>query len=65
MESEFIYTTIQLILTTMDEEKMYFTGQPQPPPSQYESYMIPGTYRIVDGKLYRIVSGCKRCQPEE
>ena len=46
----------QLSLTTAEDEHNYFTGQPegsvQPTPNEI---LPPGNYRVIDGRLYRIV----------
>jgi hypothetical protein len=46
----------QLSVSTADEERIYFTGYQR---GAFEIYpdapMLPGNYRIVDGKAYRII----------
>jgi len=45
-------------ITTAEEEQNYFTGQPEPTvPSNPNLIVPPGTYRIIDGELYRINRG--------
>ena len=48
----------QFSLSTAEEEKNYFTGQPtataQPNP---KTILPPGLYRVIDGRLYRVVEG--------
>lgn len=57
-------TIHQLSLSTAEEESNYFTGQvevsvkPEP-----DVILPPGTYRVVEGSLYRIVSPAPRTIP--
>lgn len=54
--SEFV--SEQFAVSTAEDERNYFTGQPEamfrPNPS---AILPPGTYRIIEGSLYRIISG--------
>lgn len=53
-------TVFQISLSTADDEVNYFTGS-APPPFRLDSdpnrLLPPGTYRVLDGRLCRIVSG--------
>jgi len=45
-------------VTTAEDEQNYFTGQQELPIHTNPSVMVPpGTYRIIDGELYRINQG--------
>jgi len=48
----------QFSLSTAEEERNYFTGQPapivQPDPN---AILPPGLYRVIDDRLYRVVEG--------
>ena len=48
----------QLALSTADDEANYFSGQLSPN-EQRESapVLAPGVYRVINGHLFRIVSG--------
>ena len=48
----------QLSVSTAEEENNYFTGQP-PAIIQLNLNAIlpPGMYRVIDGRLYRVVDG--------
>jgi hypothetical protein len=48
----------QLSVSTAEEENNYFTGQ-QPPVMQLDPNVIlpAGTYRVLAGRLYRVVDG--------
>ena len=49
-------TMEQISVSTAEEENNYFTGQPEasvePRPN---AILPPGTYRVIDGELYRVV----------
>lgn len=49
------FTSEQIAISTAEDERNYFTGRPeisvQPDPS---TILPPGTYRVIDGNLYRI-----------
>ena len=50
-------TVEQLSISTAQEESYYFTGRPEVSVSPRPSVILPpGTYRVVEGRLYRIVS---------
>ena len=48
-------------LTTADDQENYFSGDSKSSIRQTAQYMMPelpsGMYRIIDGKMYHIVSG--------
>ena len=49
-------TTEQISVSTAEEENNYFTGQPEAPVRPCPNAILPpGTYRVIDGELYRIV----------
>ena len=54
--SEFV--SEQFAVSTAEDERNYFTGQPEamvrPNPS---AILPPGTYRVIEGSLYRVISG--------
>ncbi len=54
--SEFI--SEQISVSTAEDEHNYFTGQPdflvRPNPNAIRP---PGTYRVIEGSLYRVISG--------
>ena len=53
---EFIFEDFSI--TTAEEERNYFTGQPEPPSQPNPNAIVPpGTYRIIDGELYLISRG--------
>jgi hypothetical protein len=45
--------------TTADEQKSYFSGEYQNNnfPDEKNEILLPGTYRIIDGQLSRIITG--------
>lgn len=51
------YTFEQFSLSTAEDEQNYFTGQPDPIQPDPSAVLIPGVYRVIDGRLYRIVGG--------
>lgn len=55
----------QLSLSTAYDEANYFTGQPEVPwrPDPNE-ILRPGTYRVIDGQLYRVVGGMAPTKPQ-
>jgi hypothetical protein len=56
--SEFV--TGVFVGTTADDQRSYFTGEVQlrtPPFVGKGAPVAPGVYRVIDGKLCRIVSG--------
>jgi hypothetical protein len=48
----------QLSVSTAQEERNYFTGQPtvtlKPEPN---AILPPGLYRVIDDRLYRVIEG--------
>ena len=45
-------------LSTAEEESNYFTGTPEPHPAfPADGLIAAGTYRVVNGELFRVVSG--------
>ena len=60
------FTIEQLSVSTAEDEMNYFTGQPelavQP---NVDAILPPGTYRVIEGQLYRIVSGIPAELPGE
>lgn len=50
----------QLSVSTAEEESNYFTGQP-PTLIRPDANAIlpPGVYRVIDGRLYRVVEGVR------
>ena len=47
---------VQLSVSTAEDELNYFTGDPEPlPPTPDQGPLPEGIYRIVDGRLYRVV----------
>ncbi|MDO8689518.1 MAG: hypothetical protein Q7R39_05830 [Dehalococcoidia bacterium] len=54
--SEFVYE--QVSVTTAEDENNYFTGTPEVQGRPHLNAILPpGTYRVVEGSLYRIVGG--------
>lgn len=52
------FTSEQFFLSTAESQKNYFTGQPETlPPLNPTANILPGKYRVIDGELYRIVTG--------
>jgi hypothetical protein len=48
----------QLAVSTAEDEHNYFTGQPEVPVRPNPNGILPaGTYRVIDGALYRVVGG--------
>lgn len=50
----------QFFLSTMADEKNYFFEgtMPRTPPLESElGCLAPGNYRVIDGKLYRVLPG--------
>lgn len=48
----------QLAMSTADDEVNYFTGQLSPNEQrEVHPVLAPGVYRVIDGQLFRIVSG--------
>lgn len=55
--TNFIYE--QMSYSTADLERNCFSGETQEiSPPEYFSIMPSGTYRVVDGEIFRIVDGC-------
>jgi hypothetical protein len=53
-----IHSVLQISLSTADDEANYFTGNPSPPVKPDPNRLLPaGTYRVLDGQLYRVVPG--------
>jgi hypothetical protein len=49
---------LQISLSTADDEANYFTGDPAPSVGPKPSRLLPaGTYRVLDGQLYRVLPG--------
>lgn len=49
-------TAEQFSLSTAEEERNLFTGQPVAPLKTDEDAVMPaGTYRVLEGRLYRVV----------
>ena len=49
---------VQMCLSTAEDEKNYFSGTTSKPPViDPDEILPPGTYRIIDGELYRILPG--------
>ena len=54
----------QLVVTTSDEQKNYFTGEPQEKQSEAQLPSLPdGRYRVVAGALVRLVPGRPEIPP--
>lgn len=53
------FVSFQFSLSTGEDEKNYFGRSDQDPPVRSEDIgkLVPGTYRVLDGELFRIVSG--------
>lgn len=51
------YIEEQIWWTTAELEGMLFNSLTKVDAKDEEGYMTPGKYRVVDGKLYRIISG--------
>lgn len=52
-------TDFQFSLSTAEDERNYFsalTPPPLPEPAP-EDVLAPGTYRVIDGRLFRITTG--------
>lgn len=48
----------QISVSTADDEVNYFTGQPEFPWGPNPNTILPpGTYRVIEGQLYRIIGG--------
>jgi hypothetical protein len=58
------FTFEQLSVSTAEDENNYFTGQQevalQPNPN---SILPPGTYRVIEGSLYRVMRGAPLALP--
>lgn len=56
----------QLAVSTAEEEKNYFFGQPVPShESDPEAALPAGIYRVIDGQLYRVLPGAAPIPPPE
>jgi hypothetical protein len=53
-----IFTSLQLSVSTADEERYYFFSRDSIPIGleEAEALFPPGMYRVVDGRVFRIVS---------
>lgn len=54
-----LLTDIQFSLSTAEDEKNYFSGSTPPPHPELspENALPPGTYRVIDGQLFRVAAG--------
>lgn len=54
-----LLTDFQFSLSTAEDERNYFSGStPAPQPEVApEDVLPPGTYRVIDGQLYRVAAG--------
>jgi hypothetical protein len=51
-----MFLSQQLSVSTAQEESNHFTGQPQAVPEPDPNAILPpGLYRVIDGRLYRVV----------
>ena len=48
----------QLAMSTADDEQNYFTGQlSSSEQSESHPVLAPGVYRVIEGQLFKIISG--------
>ena len=48
----------QISVSTAEDEHNYFTGQPEFPVRPNPNAILPpGTYRVIEGSLYRVIRG--------
>lgn len=52
------YVRMQISLSTAEDARNYFCGDAQPTQPTYGGYELPsGTYRVIDGVLFRLAIG--------
>lgn len=52
------YTQMQISLSTGEDARNYFCGDAQPARATYGGFELPaGTYRVIDGVLFRLAPG--------
>lgn len=52
------YIQMQISLSTAEDARNYFCGDAQPSQTTYGGFELPsGTYRVIDGVLFRLATG--------
>lgn len=52
------FTFKQFSVSTAEDQHNYFTGQPEVPVQPNPNAILPpGTYRVIEGTLYRVMGG--------